>query len=297
VRVAVVDIGSNTIRLLITDNDGRELARDVTVTGLGSGIERTGRFDRHAYEATVSAAARYRSVIATHAVSTIDAVATSASRDAGNGTALMDDIERVLGVRPTIIDGASEAALAFSGATEGQPDRAKKLVIDVGGGSTEFVFGTTDPLYTTSIDMGSVRLTDRCVLERPVRASTIEIARTECDAAFAAVSLPEIPDRSLGVAGTFTNLSAIAMHLEVYDRAVVHGSLLSVASVGELVDRLAGLTIEQTEAIPSLDPARAKVMFAGAVIVERAMIRCGIDPITISEHDLLDGLAANARGR
>lgn len=292
--VAAIDIGSNSVRLLVTDATGAELARDVTVTGLGSKVDETKRFDQAAYEATVSVVSRYVSVMDAHGVEVIEAVATSASRDAVNGEMLMDDLESVLGVRPVVIDGDREAALAFCGATSERTGGASKLVIDVGGGSTEFSYGTKEPSYTTSVDIGSVRLTDRCIGERPVPRFTIEHLRSECDVAFGAVDLPGNPEVALGVAGTFTNVSAMSMRLDVYERATVHNSELSLVAVGEIINRLAALTVEQTAAIPSLDPARARVILAGAVAAERAMMRCGLHSITVSEHDLLDGLAAVA---
>ncbi len=295
--VAAIDIGSNTVRLLVADGTGIELARDVTVTGLARGVESTGSFGRAAYRSTVSTITGYMSVIEAHGVEVIEAVATSASRDAANGEMLMDDLERILGQRPTIIDGDHEATLAFSGATHELASGMSKLVIDVGGGSTEFAFGIEEPSYTMSINMGSVRLTDRYVDDRPVAASTVEQIRSVCDAAFTAVALPSTPDVAIGVAGTFTNVSAMSMHLDVYDRAAIHRSELSVGSLGELIDRLASMTVGQTAAIPSLDAARARVILAGAIAAERAIVRCGLDSITISEHDLLDGLVAVASAR
>ena len=290
----MIDIGSNSLRLLIVDDDGAQIVREVAVTGLGSGVEQTGRIDRARYDATMLVIERYGKIIAEHGVESLEAVATSASRDAANGTALMDDIERVLGGRPQVIDGEHEAILAFSGATAALAAEEHKLVIDIGGGSTEFVFGTVSPIYATSIDMGSVRLTDRCIDRRPVPVGTIERARAECADAFASVELPASPEIAIGVAGTFASLSAMAMRLDRYDRDAVHGSVLGIDMVRELVESLSRMTIDETADIPSLDPGRARVIFAGAVVCEQAMVRCGLDAVTISERDLLDGLAAAA---
>jgi exopolyphosphatase / guanosine-5'-triphosphate,3'-diphosphate pyrophosphatase len=297
VSVAAIDIGSNSLRLLIVDDDGTEIVRDVTITGLGSGVEQTGQIDRPGYDATIRAIERYAATIGEHDVDTLEAVATSASRDAANGNDLMEDIERVLGTRPRVIGGDAEAALAFAGATTMLPAGESKLVVDIGGGSTEFVFGRDEPTYVSSVDMGSVRLTDRCVVDRPIPADVIEAVRAECHKAFAPVAIPGAPDRALGVAGTFTTLSVMAMDLDRYDREVVHGSVLRIEAVEHLVEMLAGLTVEETARIPSLDPGRARVIFAGAVVSEQAMVRCGLDAVTISEYDLLDGLAAVALAR
>jgi len=292
VNVAAIDIGSNTLRLLIIDESGNEVARDVTVTGLGRGIDRTERFDPDAFASTLDVIARYARLIRSTDVSAVKAVATSASRDASNGTDLMIGIERLLGKRPVIIDGDSEASLAFSGATRGLSGTSTKLVIDIGGGSTEVVFGTETPEYVKSTDMGSVRLTDRFVTERPVRGEVLALMRDDCDRAFSPMDINVAAERNIGVAGTFTNLSAMAMQLDRYDRSLVQGSQLTLVSIADLIDRLSLLSIAQTAEIPSLDPARATVIFAGAVIAERVMLRCGVENVAISESDLLDGLAA-----
>jgi len=297
VSAAAIDIGSNSLRLLIVDDDGGEMVRDVTITGLGSGVEQTGRIDPARYDATMRVIERHAAIIGQHDVTTLEAVATSASRDAANGPALMDDIERVLGARPRVIGGDVEASLAFQGATAALAPGDRKLVIDIGGGSSEFVFGTGEPSYVSSIDMGSVRLTDRCVSHRPVPADVIDAARAECKKAFSPVELPATPDLALGVAGTFTSLAAMAMDLDRYDRDMVHGSVLRIDAVEALIELLAGLTVAETARIPSLEPGRARVIFAGAVVAEQAMVRCGLDSATISEYDLLDGLAAIALAR
>ena len=291
---AAIDIGSNSLRLLIVDDDGTQIVRDVTVTGLGSGVEQMGRIDRARYDATMLVIERYATIIAEYDVAGIEAVATSASRDAANGAELVDEIGRALGVRPRVIGGDVEAELSFAGAACGLAPEEGKLVIDIGGGSTEFVFGTVNPSCTTSIDMGSVRLTDRFVEQRPIPDGTIATARDACAEAFGSVELTARPDVAIGVAGTFTSLSAIAMRLERYERDRVHGSVLRLDTVSDLVESLAGLTIDETAHIPSLDPARARVIFAGAVVCEQAMVRCDLDAVTISEHDLLDALAAQA---
>jgi len=294
VRVAAVDIGSNSVRMLVVDQDGTEIARDVTVTGLGRGIEGTGRFDPDAFTSTLEVIERYADVFESLDVVALNAIATSASRDAANGPDLMTCVEQLLRKRPIVIDGDVEAGLAFSGATIGLAAAQTKLVIDIGGGSTEVVLGTEIPEYVTSIDMGSVRLTDRLVTERPVSGSVLTSMREECDAAFSDVAIDV--DQRIGVAGTFTNLSAMAMQLDAYDRAIVHGSQLELTSVTELIDRLSLLSIAATAKIPSLDPARASVILAGAVIAERVMQRCEVDNVTISETDLLEGLVGEMLG-
>ena len=293
-RVAAIDIGSNSVRLLVVDADGSEITRGTVVTALGKGLERTGSFDAQAYDATIGVISAYASTIAELGVHEVRAVATSASRDARNGAALMADIGSVLGVNPMIIDGGREAALAFAGATRGMKEHGTKLVIDVGGGSTEFVYGAQNPSYAASVDMGSVRLTDRCFDRRPANRDQMHHARSDADTAFSSVTVCGEPDLAIGVAGTFTSLSAIALRLDTYDAEAVHGSTLDATVVTSLVEWLSKLSLAETALIPSLDPARARVILGGAIAVERALLHCGIDSVTVSDRGLLDGLAFEA---
>jgi len=291
VTVAAIDIGSNSVRLLIVGPDGDEIARGATVTALGMGLETTGLFDAAAYDATVKVIREYASTIAGLGVSDVRAVATSASRDSRNGAALMEDIGNVLGFEPTIIDGDREAALAFAGATRGLDGGHEKLVIDVGGGSTEFVCGSDTPAYALSVDMGSVRLTDRCFDRRPPSEEEALRARSAADSAFSSVSVCGYHDIAIGVAGTFTSLAAMALRLDACDAAMVHGSMLGLSVVSSLVEWLSKLSVAETALIPSLDPARARVILGGAIAVERAMMHCNIDAVMVSDRGLLDGLA------
>jgi exopolyphosphatase/guanosine-5'-triphosphate,3'-diphosphate pyrophosphatase len=207
------------------------------------------------------------------------AVATSASRDARNREVFFDRAELALGVRPEMISGDEEAALAFAGATSRTAEPAPHLVVDIGGGSTEFV--TVDG--GRSFDIGSVRLTDRVLSDRPASPDQVAAAR----AAVAEMFLPVTPFAGsvIGVAGTWTSLARIHHG----DTVLVH---LSLADITGLVERLAGLTEEQTAALPGLDPARAPVILAGAVIAEGAATATGAERVVVSEHDLLDGVVA-----
>ena len=289
--VAAIDIGSNSVRLLVVHEDGSEIARATTVTALGMGLEESGSFDAGAYDATIEAITRYASTIAEFDVVDVKAVATSASRDARNGDFLMEDIGRLLGVKPVIIDGAREASLAFAGATRTLEASGEKLVIDVGGGSTEFVYGVHAPTYDVSVDMGSVRLTDRCFDRRPVTGDQVRRARSEADTAFASVVACGERATAIGVAGTFASLSAMALRLDTYDPDIVHGSTLDVTVVSALVEWLSKLSVADTAQIPSHAPARARVILGGAIVVERALVRCGLESVMVSDQGVLDGLA------
>lgn len=292
-RFGAVDIGTNAMRLLIAeveDGEVRWMDRRITVTGLGKGVDATGHLAEEAMVRTVGVLNGYGEALRTMGVDRFRAIATSATRDAANRQEFLDRAAAALGTRPDVVDGDEEAALAFTGATSAVVGEPPYVVVDVGGGSTEFVMGTTKPEYHSSIDIGSVRLTDRAFPHRPARADDLELARETTAALLATVELPARPSHGVGVAGTFTSLSAISQDLPAYDPGRVDGSRLSVSRIAELVLYLAGLTLAETEAIPSLDPARAPAILAGAVVAEEAVRRCGIPEVTVSEHDTLDGI-------
>jgi exopolyphosphatase/guanosine-5'-triphosphate,3'-diphosphate pyrophosphatase len=283
VTLAAIDIGSNSVRLLVLDDAGVQMVRESTVTALG-------RDDTIA--ATLDVMRSYAEMISECGATRIRAVATSASRDATNGAHLMAAIGRIIGTSPEIISGEAEAELAFAGATAHINAVPPFLVVDIGGGSTEFVHGVTEPSYLVSVDVGSVRLTDTNLIDRPPMATQLREASAAVDAAFSAVSLPGTPGTVIGAAGTFTSLAAIALGLDEYDRDLVHESTLSRYDLKVLITELSRLTVAETAAIPSLDPKRAPVILAGAVIADRAAVAAGTDKILISEYGLLNGLAA-----
>jgi exopolyphosphatase/guanosine-5'-triphosphate,3'-diphosphate pyrophosphatase len=290
-NVAAVDIGTNSVRLLILDRRGRELERRVIVTGLGRGIAQGGRLTSEGMERTLAVLARYEGLLRRHRVGRTRAVATSATRDADNAAEFLDAAAAALAVEPEVISGSEEAALTFTGTLGPTCILGPALVIDIGGGSTEFAFGEAVPEFTVSVAAGSVRLTDGVLPHRPATETEIDAARAEVDRVLAGVDLPGEPVVAYGVAGTFTSLAAIALGLPAYDRTRVHGSTLSRRRLAALIVELGGLTVEETAAIPSLDPARAPVILAGAVMAERALTRVGLDAVTVSERDLLDAVA------
>ncbi|MEN8114878.1 MAG: exopolyphosphatase, partial [Actinomycetota bacterium] len=240
--VAAVDIGTNSMRLLITDGS-RDLHREVEVTGLGVGVDGAGHFDEERVAATLRVLDRYGGVMDRFGVDRRRAVATSATRDAADGAAFVEKARRALGVQPEIIDGRGEAELSFRGARMRQRDCHSAVVIDIGGGSTEFVYGSDIVDYATSVDLGSVRLTDRELTARPASDVQVQSARAVASRAFANVHLPEHPECAIGVAGTFTSLAAIMLGLEAYDRDRVDGSVLRVEDLEALVEDLAPRTL------------------------------------------------------
>ena len=296
-RVAAIDIGTNTTRLLVAEvGDARRPVawhehRSV-VTRLGHGVDETGTLRADAIERTVAVLAEYGNAVRRWECERIRAVATSATRDAVNRDDFLNPAEVALGVRPEVISGEAEAALSFTGATGGVVGPMPYLVVDPGGGSTEFVHGSDAPDGVVSVDIGSVRLTERLLPDKPATIAQLTAARAHVDELlFDRVGAVEPFVTAVGVGCTYTALAAIRLELETYDSDKVHGTVLTLADLHEVADGLATLSLEATEAIPSLDPARAPVLLGGAIVAERALRHTGARAITVSERDILDGIA------
>jgi len=284
VRVGVVDIGTNSMRLLVTD--GRdETIRLVEVTGLGRGVDRTGVLSPDRIEETLAVLARFGAEMDDAGVGKRDAIATSASRDAANREEFFDLAESALGVRPRLITGEEEARLSFAGATHQVDAAAPVVVSDIGGGSTEFVTAEGE----VSVDIGSVRLTERVIPTRPAPSTELEAARALVAGLFSSVDLET--GTLIGVAGTWTSLAAIAQGLPAYIRNRVHGHRMSRDALADTVASLSSMTLAETAAIPALDPNRAAVILGGALVAEGVMDVLGIGEVMISEHDSLEGVA------
>jgi exopolyphosphatase / guanosine-5'-triphosphate,3'-diphosphate pyrophosphatase len=283
-KVGVVDIGTNSMRLLVT-TETVEIGRWVEVTGLGRGVDASGSFSPDALDETLEVLARYGRIMDGERVDVRKAIATSASRDASNRDDLFDRAETALGVRPTLISGEEEARLAFAGVDSALELIAPIVVSDIGGGSTEFVTATGG----LSVDIGSVRLTERALPSRPASGTELSDARRLVADLFAGVDHEAAT--VVGVAGTWTSLCAIVMDLPVYSREAVHGHRVKAEEISDLVDLFAGKTVEQTADISSLDPKRAPVILAGAVIAEKVLACLAAREVVVSESDTLDGVA------
>lgn len=291
VKVAAVDIGTNSVRLLIADTGAggtHALTRLVAVTRLGEGVDNSGILTDSAMERTVHVLARYGEVASAEGATAV-AVATSAVRDAANREEFLQRATAVLGVRPRLLSGAEEADMSRRGAAEGW--RRPLAVIDVGGGSTEFSFSSGDAY---SIDIGSVRLTERHLPTRPAAEAQVTVAMCHVAGLMSRIEVAVPPVTVLGVGGTFTSLAAIHLDLDAYDPDVVHGTKLEEEVLGRQVERLASMTVEETAGIPSLDPGRAPVLLGGAIVALQAVRRLRTGSVTVSEHDLLWALAGEA---
>lgn len=279
----MVDIGTNSMRLLIRDAAQGDLGRWVEVTGLGRGVDATGVLSDEAVERTLEVFDRFGDLMVRHRVTDRRAIATSATRDAANREIFLDRTEAALGVRPDVIGGTEEGELAYLGATS-DLGAGHYVVSDIGGGSTEFV--TADRVV--SVDIGSVRLSDRVLRDRPPTPQQLAEAQIHVAALFAEIA---VSGEVVGVAGTWTSLAAVDMGLDVYDPDLVHHHRFERRDLEALIDRLASMTVEQTAAIPSLDPKRAPVILSGAVVAAAVFEAVGVETVTISERDSLDGVA------
>ncbi|WP_416972475.1 exopolyphosphatase [Streptomyces sp. 4F14] len=307
-RVAAVDCGTNSIRLLVADvtpgtGELVDLDRRMTIVRLGQGVDRTGRLAPEALERTFAACREYAAVIKELGAEKVRFVATSASRDAENRDEFVRGVLDILGVEPEVVSGDQEATFSFVGATReltARPDLATPyLVVDIGGGSTEFVVGDTDVRAARSVDVGCVRMTERHLVHEgtvtdPPTEAQIAAMRADIEAALdlAERSVPLREARTLvGLAGSVTTLSAIAQDLPAYDSARIHHSRIPYAKVRELTEWLLRSTHAERAAIGSMHPGRVDVIGAGALVLLSIMERTGAAEVVVSEHDILDGIA------
>ena len=280
----MVDIGTNSMRLLITE-DGRDVIRASRVTGLGVGVDKTGELQDPAVGRTVDALREFGRLMDEHAVERRAAMATSATRDASNREVFVELATDALATRPVVIDGQREGRLAFAGATATLPP-GDYTVSDIGGGSTEFVTLQS----VVSVDIGSVRLTDRMLHDRPASAEDLDAAVVHVGALFSGVEVP--PGSLVGVAGTWTSLAALDLGRSGDPVTSIEGYELTRTRLDDLVEILAASTIEETRALRGLDPARAPVILGGALIARAVMTHLGADVARVSVRDTLDGRAA-----
>ncbi|AYN40942.1 Ppx/GppA family phosphatase [Streptomyces dangxiongensis] len=316
-RVAAIDCGTNSIRLLVADAadsapgagtaggpaELAELDRRMTIVRLGQGVDRTGRLAPEALERTFAACREYADVIREHGAERVRFVATSASRDAENRADFVRGVVDILGVEPEVITGGQEAEFSFTGATRelrGRDDLPRPyLVVDIGGGSTEFVVGDDRVRAARSVDVGCVRMTERHLVHDgqvadPPTERQIAAMRADIEAALdlAEQTVPLRQARTLvGLAGSVTTVSAIAQELPAYDSARIHHSRISRDRVREITEWLLSATHAERAAIPSMHPGRVDVIGAGALVLLAIMERTGAEEVVVSEHDILDGIA------
>jgi exopolyphosphatase / guanosine-5'-triphosphate,3'-diphosphate pyrophosphatase len=299
-RVAVIDIGSNSTRLLVADVDGgvSVVERQSRVTRLGRGVDLSGQLSGEAIEAACGAIADYVDLCRELEAERVTAIATSAVRDASNGQAFVAELRERFALSARVLDGEEEARLTYRGATAEQQPQLPTLVIDIGGGSTEMIVGTgTEIAFHTSLQAGVVRHTERHISGDPPTAVELEALADDIRALIEEALAGHTEAQAsagIAVAGTPTSLSAVELGLEPYDPARVHGHVLSLETIQHLLSRFASAPLAERVAIPGLHPDRAPTIIAGCVILIEAMRAFGLDQIQASEHDILYGMALEA---
>jgi exopolyphosphatase/guanosine-5'-triphosphate,3'-diphosphate pyrophosphatase len=299
-RVAAIDVGTNTVLLLVAERDGAggfaPVAERAEITRLGRGVDRNGRLDPEAIRATVEVLARYAAEARALGVERIACAATSAARDAANGAEFFAAARAAAGVEPEVISGDEEARLVFASAWRdfGEPGRTL-AVLDVGGGSTELVVGDGPvPRAHVSAQLGAVRLTERVRPGDPPAPHELDALRAGAAAGVAALPLAAVGDPSratlVGVAGTVTTLCAVVRGLPAYDAGTVHGAELRLAAVEALYLHLGGLTTADRARVPGMEPKRADVILAGCAIVLEVARAAGFDRLTVSDRGVRWGL-------
>ena len=297
-RVAAIDCGTNSIRLLIADITGsnfKEVVRTMEIVRLGQGVDQNKSFHPDAITRTLSAVEKFAALIASKGVEKVRFCATSATRDASNRELFTSGVKKILGVEVEVIPGEEEAALSFIGATKelSQSD-GPFLVVDIGGGSTEFVFGAEKVEFAKSVNIGCVRMSERHLTLQPPTMAQIAEAITDIDLAItqAAKVVPISQAKSLvAVAGTATTVAAAALKLAEYDRYLIHLSRISAPSVHQVAAMFQSMNKDQIASLGYMHPGRVDVITAGALVLSRIMAATGASEFIASESDILDGIA------
>ncbi|MBN6051225.1 Ppx/GppA family phosphatase [Nonomuraea sp. RK-328] len=309
-RVAAVDCGTNSVRLLIadvSDDTLTEVERRMEIVRLGQGVDRTGRLAADALERTFGAMRGYRKLIDQHGAERTRVVATSATRDAANRDEFAAGVREIFGVDPEVVTGSEEAELSFTGATRGlvrlspetehpQGPMPPYLVVDIGGGSTEFVLGSAHAEAALSVDIGCVRLTERHLRDAgdPPSAAALEAVVADIEDALDKVTEAVPVERAhtlVGLAGSVTTVAGIALDLPEYDPARIHHARIDAEKVHEVTRRLLAMTHGERAGIPVMHPGRVDVIGVGALILDRVVRRFAFSQVVVSEHDILDGIA------
>jgi exopolyphosphatase/guanosine-5'-triphosphate,3'-diphosphate pyrophosphatase len=300
--VAAIDCGTNSIRMLVADVAGGRLAdvlRRLEIVRLGQGVDRTGRLAVDAIERTRRALAEYAGQARELGADRVRMVATSATRDAENREDFRSMVLDTLGAEPEVITGEEEAALSFTGAVRGlagavAPAQPPYLVVDIGGGSTELVLGSTAVQAAISVDVGCVRLTERHLASDPPTADEIKAAEADVHAAIdaARAEVPLARARTfVGLAGSVTTVAAIALDLPEYDSDRIHHSRISTEQIRTVTGRLLRMTCTERASLPVMHPGRVDVIGAGALVLRVLVDELGVTEVVVSEHDILDGIA------
>ena len=297
-RVAAIDCGTNSIRLLIADiTNGKfqEVLRTMEIVRLGQGVDENKSFHPDAIVRTLTAVKSFRDLIASKGVEKIRFCATSATRDAANRDLFIDGVQEILGVQVEVIPGEEEARLSFLGATkELDQNQSPFLVVDIGGGSTEFVLGSEKVDSAKSVNIGCVRMSERHLTSQPPTMDQIARAIVDIDLAItqAASVVPITTAKSLiAVAGTATTVAAAALELSEYDRYAIHLSRISAEKVHKVAQMFQSMSKDEIASLGYMHPGRVDVITAGSLVLSRIMAATGASEFVASESDILDGIA------
>jgi exopolyphosphatase/guanosine-5'-triphosphate,3'-diphosphate pyrophosphatase len=300
-RVAAIDCGTNSIRLLISDIDtstniATDVCREMRIVRLGEGVDKTNAFSPKALERTFKAIEEYEQILLKHKVENLRFVATSATRDAQNKAMFIKGVIDRLRIVPEVIAGTEEAALSFDGATRSlrQKHKAPFLIIDLGGGSTELVIGDKEPTGAYSMDVGCVRMTERHTPGGNPTKAQEEAIRTDVRDALKEASKKvdwQKPQTIVGVAGTVTTVAAHILKLKTYDPVVLHGASIGAQQISQTAQDFISLTPSQRAALPYMHEGRIEVITAGSIVLDEVMKAIGAQTLIASERDILDGVA------
>jgi exopolyphosphatase/guanosine-5'-triphosphate,3'-diphosphate pyrophosphatase len=299
--VAAIDCGTNSTRLLVSEGGERTLERLMRITRLGQGVAASGRLDPEAIERTVDVLLEYRAVMDRLGVERVRMTATSAARDAANHDDFFDAADRAIGVRPELLSGDEEGALSFLGATaELETSRGPFLVVDIGGGSTEFAYGTSTCESAMSVDMGCVRMTEQFLHADPPSPDELSacLSVVELHIGDVLAAMPQVRDAAtfVGLAGTVSTAAAVEIGLPVYDRDRIHHFVLSKAATEDVFRTLATEALADRIHNPGLERERADVIVGGLCVLVQIMRKLGLDECLVSEADILDGLVRSQVG-
>jgi exopolyphosphatase/guanosine-5'-triphosphate,3'-diphosphate pyrophosphatase len=301
-RVAVIDVGTNSARLLVADVANGRVApveRRSRVTRLGRGVDLSGQLSAEAIEDACGAIGDYVAAVRELDAVTTDAIATSAVRDADNGSAFVAELRERFALSARVLDGEEEARLTYLGATSEHVPTKPTLVVDIGGGSTELIVGTGELIaFHTSLQAGVVRHSERHVSSDPPTVIELEALAADVRGLIEGAVGPDVTAQAgIAVAGTPTSLAAVEMQLEPYDPARVHGHVLELPAIQRMLSQLASTPLSERVEIPGMHPDRAPTIVAGVVILVETMRAFGLDRIGVSEHDILYGAALTAAGK
>lgn len=295
-KIAVIDLGTNSARILLAKIEKGQISQRqkiIETTRLGEGVDQNKRLTKRAINDTLAAVKKFYELSLEKGYTLFKIIGTSALRDVNNKDDFLDKIYEITHCKVNVIDGIEEASLGFSGVSNSFSFNDKKLVIDIGGGSTELIFGDQTINLIESLDIGAVRMTDRCINEDPPRIKDLDFLKREIDeviSEFVKRNGRHSFDKAIGIGGTITTLSGINLEMEVYNPEKIQGSSLTAKALNDMIDDFVKKSFEERKEIIGLSPKRGDIIIAGSIILQRLMLKFDFDKIFISDYDNLEGI-------